>query len=335
MALRVGIAGLGFGINHLHSCLTRDDCVVVAVADGAADRRAPAEALGIAGFDRAEDMVETAGLDALIIATPPHTRAGTIDAAKAKGVPLFLEKPIAGTPAAAEAVVAQLDGHRAMMGFSFRFHAPVQTLLARIKGADLGAPQLGFGSYMFNWLPPSGNWLWDRETGGGFFNENSCHLIDIVEAVMGRIERVYAEPFYGGDRPGPTGASVTFAIEGGASAAVTIGGHGVSGQSRFPLLDVTFEHARARLIGADHKWTGLELAVGQGDVMSFHADPETLGRTRYSAALDHFFGSVRDGRPFEATPEDGVRAVRVADAIYRSIDAGAPAAVLDTKETGR
>ena len=71
-------------------------------------------------------------------------------------------------------------------------------------------------------------------------------------------------------------------------------------------------------------WTGLEWAERGGEPRRLVHEPETLGRTRYSAAFDHFLAALRDGEAFEATPEHGARAVAVADAIYRSIRSGAP-----------
>ena len=316
--MRIGISGLGFGTHLMHTALTRDDCVVAGVTDFAPERMAAASAQGIATFATPAEMVAGAGLDAMVFASTPHVRGDAFDAAFGAGLPVFVEKPIAGTVAQAEALVARAAGQRVMVGFSFRFHAPVQRLLA----ADLGRPMLANGEYMFDWLVPAENWLWDPQKGGGFFTENSCHLFDVACALLGEPVRAYAEPVEDDRRNTATGAAVTLAFDTGARAALTLGCIATGGIRDFPRLDIAYENGQAKLEGREHMWTGLRMVRrGQG-VETMGADPETLGRTRYSDAFDHFLAAVRDGTPFAATLEDGLRAVRIADAIYRSIASG-------------
>ena len=319
--MRVGVAGLGFGAHLLNTLLTRPDCTVAAVADHREANRAFAVSRGIAAYDDAAAMIAQAGLDAVVLASAPHVRGAGLDAALGAGIPVFMEKPIAGTLAQARDIAARCEGHAVMMGFSFRFHAPVRRLVA--ERPTLGAPIAANGSYMFDWLPPEG-WLWRREDGGGFFNENSCHLFDVLRAVVGRPLRVHAEGYDAGLRPSPTAAALSFAFEGGAVAAVTVGGHGAGALNDYPRLDFTCENGVARMQGRSHMWTGLRWAGRAGDVRVLTADPETLGRTRYSDAFDHFLSRASSGEGFGAVPSDGVATVAMAEAVYRSLETGGP-----------
>lgn len=330
MTLRIGIAGLGFGANLLHTCLTRDDCVVAAVADRDPARRAPAEAKGIRGYDEAAEMVREAGLDALVLATAPHFRAEALSAALEAGLPVFVEKPLAATPDQARALVERCRGGKVMVGFSFRFHAPVAKLIETVRSGALGRPMLLNAEYLFDWLPPADGWLWDREKGGGFFNENSCHLLDVVRALVGMPREVFAHAVTDDRRPNATAASVSFRTAEGCAGALTLGGIGTGSFDDFPRLDIALAEGQARLRGRQHMWTSLRTARRGSTLGEQGYEPEALGRTRYSAAFDHFLAAVRGEASIAATPEDGLSAVRFADAIYRAIETGQPQTIEET-----
>ena len=326
--LRVGIAGLGFGRHLMDTLLVRDDCTVAAVADHRAERTAPARARGIPAWDDAAKMIAEASLDAVVLATAPHRREAALEAALARGLPVFMEKPLAGSLAGARRVAALCKEGRVMMGFSFRFHGPVQRLLALLP--DLGRPRLLNAEYLFDWLPPAENWLWDPARGGGFFAENSCHLFDVVTSLMGMPRTVHANAVSSGARPSATAAAIALGFPDGAAAALTVGGIGTGAFDDFPRLDLACEGGQARMTGAQHMWTGLRWAVRGGDMQEMTHRPEALSRTRYSAALDHFLDGMRDGAPFAATVRDGLAAARIADAVYRSIASGGPVTLEDT-----
>ena len=325
--LRVGIAGLGFGRHLMDTLLVRDDCTVAAVADHRAERTAPARVRGIPAWDDAAQMIAEASLDAVVLATAPHRREAALEAALARGLPVFMEKPVAGSLAAARRVAALCGEGRVMMGFSFRFHAPVQRLLA--LRPELGRPRLLNAEYLFDWLPPVENWLWDPARGGGFLAENSCHLFDVVTALAGMPRTVHAFAVAGGARPSATAAAIALGFPDGAAAALTVGGIGTGAFDDFPRLDLACEGGQARMTGAQHMWTGLRWAVRGGEVQEIAHRPEALSRTRYAAAFDHFLAALREGTAFAATVQDGVRAAMIADAVYRSIEAGAPVTLED------
>ena len=317
--LRIGVAGLGFGRNLLNTLLPRDDCRVVAVADHFPDRMTFARDRdrGIACHADAAAMIAAGGLDAVVLASAPHVRGDGLRAALDAGLPAFVEKPLAGTLAQAREVAASCGGGRVMVGFSFRYHAPVRRLLD--ETASLGAPVVLNAEYLFDWLPPAENWLWDPDKGGGFFNENSCHLLDIVLALMGVPHTIAAFGADDGVRPSATAASVAIRFEGGGTAALTLGGRGTGTFADYPRLDLACADGQAKLTGRNHMWTGLRWARRGEEMRQVTAEPEGLARTRYSDAFDHFLARVADGGGFETTPADGLRAVAVADAVYRSI----------------
>lgn len=326
--MRIAVAGQGFGLNLLHTLLPRADCSVVGVSDHFPDRLGFARSRGLPVFGDDAEMIRQTRPDAVVLSSAPHVRGKGLAAALDTGVAVFMEKPIAGTPEQARAIAAQCAGHPVFLAFSFRFHAPVQRLLAELPA--LGAPRVANGEYLFDWLPDA-EWLWNPEKGGGFFTENSCHLFDVLGAVMGRPETVYAAGVDTGDRPSATGAAVTLSYAGGAVAALTLGGiRGAAMSDDYPRLDLACAGGRAQLQGRQHMWTGLTWARRGEDPRHLRHAPEALGRTRYSDAFDHFFRQIDAGAPFASTPQHGVDAVQVADAVYRSIRSGLPVTMGET-----
>ncbi|MDJ1009232.1 MAG: Gfo/Idh/MocA family oxidoreductase [Paracoccaceae bacterium] len=320
--IRIGIVGLGFGLHLYHTLIVRNDCAVVAVCDHDPARLAAIHPEAVGRYASPGDMVREARLDAIVIASPPHHRRDALAAAIDGGLPVFLEKPVAGTPAQARDLAAFCGDHPIMVGFSFRFHAPARELVELVSG-PLGAPRILNAEYLFDWVPEA-PWIWDKAKGGGFLNENSCHLFDVVAALMGRPETVYAAGFDDGARPSATGAALTMTFASGAVAALTCGGIGGSANMLgTPRLDVACAGGRAEMRGQHHMWTDLEWDPGGTGIRRLTVLPEMIERTRYSDAFDHFFAAINEERPFKTTLKDGALAVEIADAAYRSIESRA------------
>jgi predicted dehydrogenase len=140
--LRVGLAGLGsMGRNHLRHLAAREGCVLAAVADPAAALVADAVAkTGAAGFADPLAMIEDAGLDALVVASPTTTHAELAQAAIARGLPLLVEKPLAATVEEGIALVAaaRARGVPLQVGHVERFNPAVLELGRRIEKGWVG-----------------------------------------------------------------------------------------------------------------------------------------------------------------------------------------------------
>ena len=317
MTLRLGLVGFGFGYFHARTIAARTDAKLVAVADRSNDGlQDAADAMGFEVYRDAAEMIGGGAVDAVILATAPAARRPMIEAAVEHRVPLFVEKPWAGSPEAARELEQLVGDLPVMLGFSFRFHPA----LTKLKELDLGTVRLLSGQYVFDWLPEADNWMWS--TGGGFLNENSCHLFDAVCSVMGRPVRVFAEGGRFEDRPAEDSAAVTIRFESGGIAAVTVGGI-ARGLSDYPRLDLHAERGSASVLGHNHIWRELRFDKGDGEQREVH-DPEQLGDTRYSHALSHFIEKTRNNEPYDATVADGVLAVELAHAIARSARTNTP-----------
>lgn len=334
--LRVGVVGLGFGEHHVRTLTNLGDVHLVAVADNVDDRRKRiADAYKAHGYSDGVEMLEKEELDAATVCVSPRFREPLLRAAGRRSVPLFVEKPWAGNLAQARRLqrIVEEMSLPVMLGFSFRFHPAVVRLRALMDG-DLGAGWMANGEYVFDFLPPPEAWLWDPENGGGIFTENSCHLFDAVCSLMGEPEWVSAAGGTYVGRPSEEAAAVTIRFDGGGVAALTIGGIGARAFHEFPRLDVYTENGHAKLRGENHTWVELEWALrSESETHKFSGYPEQLGSTRYTHALRQFVDCIRSGTPSPATVADGVRSVRLAQAVYRSVRSGSPVAMSDLDVT--
>lgn len=327
-SIKFGVIGLKFGLYHVKTLANLNGGSVVAVADRSnPNLEAVAERYGCQAFKDGRDLINDADLDAVIIATSPKPRAVLLEAAVQRELPAFVEKPWATNLKHARELAATCEGARApiMPAFSFRYHAAIAKLRELMDG-DLGANRLLNGSYIFRHLPPAEGWLWDTENGGGFFNENSCHLFDAVFHLAGPPVEVYAAGGRFEGRPSEDNAAITVKFDNGGMGVMTVGGIGQGGFQDYPAMDLITEKGRAHLKGRHHMWEELEWSTG-GTVESLTAPVEILDNTRYVNALTHFVHCIREGDTPSATVEQAVLVNAFTDALYAAIRTGQPQAV--------
>ena len=106
--LRVGLVGLGMmGRNHLRVISTHPETILAAVADLDPDALEAATAgTGAAGYADPLTMIREAEIDAVVIAAPTTAHLPLALAAIERGLPVLVEKPLAGTNAEALEIVA-------------------------------------------------------------------------------------------------------------------------------------------------------------------------------------------------------------------------------------
>lgn len=144
------------------------------------------------------DALALDGIDAVTVATPPHTHAPLVLEAVAAGKHVVCEKPFArdGDEAKRMFEAAERAGVVHMLGTEFRFGTG-QALFARtIAQGAIGEPR--FATFILQ-LPliadPEAEvpaW-WERaEDGGGWLGAYASHVIDQVQYTMGEFDGVSA-----------------------------------------------------------------------------------------------------------------------------------------------
>ena len=197
--LRVAIVGGGF-MAEVHSRAARAArAELVGIASSSPERSAAAaERLGIArAYGSLDELLADDAIDVVHVTTPNALHAEQASAVLASGKDVICEKPLATTVADAEALVAAAQGRTATVPFVYRFHPLVREARSRFASGQAGRVLSINASYLQDWLLGAGddNWRVDSEKGGRSraFADIGSHLVDLVEFVSGdRVSRVSA-----------------------------------------------------------------------------------------------------------------------------------------------
>ena len=138
MSLRVGLLGVGMmGRHHARVLREIEGLELVAIADPAGDPHSVAEPLSV--LPSVEAMIEV-GLDMAVVAVPTQFHEEAALKLAAAGIHTFVEKPIAHTVKAGEAIANAFDdaGLIGVVGHIERFNAALQQAKRRIDAGELG-----------------------------------------------------------------------------------------------------------------------------------------------------------------------------------------------------
>ena len=331
-------------------------------------RHAGFEVLGLVGRDPAKTAARAAmfevpracatltealvlpGVDAVTIATPPHTHAELALEAIGAGRHVLCEKPFARDTAEGRVVLeaAQRAGIVHLLGTEFRYDAG-QALLARAVAEDrIGLPR------MATWLmhvpvlvDPDAQlpeWWADASAGGGWLGAHGSQLIDQIRATLGEFAGVSASVVHVIDRPmtADDGFVVHFRMRSGCAGVLqsTASDRGIVVETR-----VTGSKGTAWIEGVGDKVrvadaSGVHTLPVPDDLRADSAPPLPDGAvtttyehmitfgveygpyTRLAAAFRDRIGGAALSGPAPATFVDGVAQMAVLDAVHHSADHG-------------
>ena len=198
--LGVVVVGTGFGcITHVRALRAAGFRVLAVVGRDAERTQARALRFDVPlALTSLDDALALSGLDAVTIATPPHTHAEIALAAIAAGKHVICEKPFARDAAEGRRVLAAAEdaGIVHLLGTEFRWD-PGQTTLARaVRSGAIGDPRLATVLLHVPVLAdPSADvpeWWADAAQGGGWFGAHGSQVIDQMRVTLGEFARVSA-----------------------------------------------------------------------------------------------------------------------------------------------
>ena len=197
--VKAAIIGVGrMGLTHLSILGGHPFLKVTAAADGKSliTQAITKYRTDIKLYDNYQKMLRDEELDAVLIATPPDLHGPMIEAALARNLSIFVEKPF--TLNAAEAIrFAAASGAQKnafhQVGYVCRHtdvYIKVKGLLASgILGRIVSFQAEMNGCTVIKKESGSG-WRGERRTGGGCLNEFGSHAVDMVVNLFGRPSRV-------------------------------------------------------------------------------------------------------------------------------------------------
>jgi len=294
---------------------------------GQAARDFPAAAL----LERVDEVWERAdAFDLVVVATPNRAHVPIGLAAVAAGLPVVVDKPLAGTAGAARSLVeaAAAAGVLLTVFQNRRYDGDFLTLRGLLASGALGWVRR-FESRYERWRPDvGGGWreLAEPEEGGGVLLDLGSHLVDQALLLFGPADAVYAE--VDTRRPAARVDDDVFVAIAHASGVRSHLWMSLTAASLGPRMRVLAEDAAYVKYGLDVQEDALVAGVRPGDP-GWGAEPQEAwgvldvgGRTTpvptEPGAYERFYEGVRDAvrgaRPAPVDPADAVAALEVIEA---------------------
>ncbi|MEX5717367.1 Gfo/Idh/MocA family protein [Geodermatophilus maliterrae] len=189
--LRVACVGTGFiAGQHLRALSGMTDVEIVAVADTQPERAEQvASSYDARSYDDGLTLLETEELDAVWLCVPPFAHGALEAAVIARGLPFFVEKPLALDLPTAQGIADRLAGSglTTAVGYHWR-HLDV---VERARELLAGTPAQLVTGYWWD-RTPRVPWWPRREYSGGQVVEQTTHIFDLARHLAGEVETVTA-----------------------------------------------------------------------------------------------------------------------------------------------
>lgn len=322
--LNIGLLGCGrIGQVHARSVGQIEGARVTAVADAFTDpARTLADKTG-AQILSAEDLIESADVDAVVIGTPTDTHYDQIHQAARAGKAIFCEKPV---DLSADRIrdcikVVEDSGVPFMTAFNRRFDPSFANIQSRIAAGEIGEVEI-VTILSRDPSPPPISYI---ESSGGLFRDMMIHDLDMARFLLGEEPvSVYAvgsalvDPEIGKAGDVDT-AAVTLTTASGKICQISNSRRASYGYDQ--RIEV---HGEKGLLRAENM---LENAVEVATPDGFRRAPaQHFFLERYEAAyraeMTHFIEAVGTSGKVSPGIEDGLRAQVLADAADRSLRQG-------------
>ncbi|WP_260236049.1 Gfo/Idh/MocA family oxidoreductase [Curtobacterium sp. ZW137] len=339
--VRIGLVGYGIGGRAFHRPFILDASGVelVGVVARSADKRAQlaTDLPDVPVFDSLTALI-AAGVDAVVITTPPSTRRDLVLEAVAAGIAVVADKPFAPDPATAREIrAAALEAGVPVAPFhNRRWDTDLVTLRGVLDGGALGEV-LRFES-RFDLVERAGI---ATGVGGGVLSDIGSHLVDQAVSLFGPIASVWASldmrdaRSLGRDQDGQIDAGFTLEAthrsgvisrltsnKAGFLAARRLRVDGVGGTYEASSTDVQAQAAVAGRSPADDRagW-GVEPAGGTLTTESGTASVPSA-QSSYTDYYERFARAVRGEGTVPVSVDDAVHVVEVLDAARRAAESG-------------
>ncbi|MDG2535075.1 Gfo/Idh/MocA family oxidoreductase [Sphingomonas sp. HITSZ_GF] len=269
-------------------------------------------------YDRIKDNPD---IDLVYVVLPNSMHAEYSIRASRAGKHVLCEKPMAVSSTEAEAMIAAAAGAKRKLMIGYRCHFEPYNLhaVSLVKSGFVGRPTLITAEHGFYAQP--GQWRLDRPySGGGSLMDIGIYSLNAARYLAGE-EPVLISAMEFTDKSDPRFRTVEDRID---------------WQMQFPsgliancVSSYSSGHNAYRVTGTKG-WVGMEPATPyQGHQMWTRANGKTEqvslpapAKNQFVAQLDHLAESVLTGIPLRASGEEGLRDMRLIEAIYRSAREG-------------
>lgn len=322
--LKVALVGAG-GMGRVHakaySQMEEAELVAVCDIDPEAAKKC-ADEYKIPAYTDFGEMIGNVDVDVVDICTPTYAHLECVKAAAEAGKHVACEKPLARTVSQAKeaAQVCKDAGVKLFVAHVLRWFPEYRSIKEHVTAGAIGdaveVRTTRSGSH-----PNSPNcWYCDYSKSGGVVLDLIIHDFDWLRWCFGNVKRVYARGLYESKIPITDYALVTLRFENGVIAHVEGGWARPSGF--ITSAEVAGTKGLLNYSNADSVPLVIDKKAIEVDRPSITIPENPANESPYYKELRHFINCLESGETPEVTPEDGIEAVRIAEAALKSISSG-------------
>lgn len=271
-----------------------------------------------ADYDR---IADNPAIDIVYVVLPVSMHAEYSIRASRAGKHVMCEKPMAMSSAECSAMIAAAKraNRKLMIGYRCHFEPVNRLAIDLARSSHVGRTRIITAEHGFNAQP--NQWRLDRSmSGGGSMMDIGIYSLNAARYLAGE-EPISVTATESTDRRDPRFATVEDRI----SFLLAF----PSGAIANCVSSYTSGHNRYRVVGEDG-WFDAESATGySGNRLMVRRDGRTADRTpaeksevQFARQLDHLSECVMTGREPIVSGEEGLRDIRLIEAIYRSAKEG-------------
>jgi predicted dehydrogenase len=269
-------------------------------------------------------------VDIIDICTPPALHAGQILAALTAGKEVVCEKPLAGSLAEVDRVIAaeREAARRVMPIFQYRFGNGLQKAKRIIDLGIAGKPYLGTVETAWKRTPEYYRTPWrgrlETELGGVLLSQ-AIHSHDLLTYLMGPVASVFAHT---ATRVNPVEvedcAVASLVMQSGAlvSLSATLGSQKEISRLRLCFERVTFESSQSPYSPGDDPWdiipASSEAAQRIADALAGHRFVPSW----FDGLMGEYHAALTTGEALPVTLADARRSLELVTALYHSAATG-------------
>ncbi|PRY82904.1 inositol 2-dehydrogenase [Donghicola tyrosinivorans] len=324
MTVKLALIGAGRIANvHADAITANPDATLVAVTDPCAEAAEKLATRTGARVATPEDIAADEEIDGVLICTPTSTHADLIETFAKAGKHIFCEKPVDLDLARAQQVVtiAQTAGVKLMLGFNRRYDPNFAAARQAITDGKIGAVEM----VVITSRDPGAPDLSYARTSGGIFRDMTIHDLDMARFMLG-------------EEPVSVSAHASVLVKQeladiGDFDSVNVILETASGKQ------AVITNSRRATYGYDQR-VEVHGSAGVVDVSNFHENTVRIGNadgfataplmnffmTRYvpsyAGEMKEFVACIKEDRAPATTGEDGVVALRIANACVASVRDG-------------
>lgn len=325
----IGIAVLGAGrIGKIHAAnvAANPRARLIAVADPFAEACEPlAQRYGAEAMSDPMAAIARDDVDAVVIGTPTDTHIGLLMKAVEIGKAVLCEKPIdldLGKSIEAAAHI-EATGGRVMLAFNRRFDSTFAEIRRAIDAGRIGEVRQVVISSRDPGMPPEGY----VKSSGGIFRDMTIHDLDMARWLLGEepvsvtaVGSRIVDPALVARYDDYDTVMVVLQTASGKQAHINNCREAVYGyDQRVEVMGATGMLTQDNLRPTTMRLTTADMTDAQQPLLNFFLERYTQA---YRSELDAFVDAVADGTAMPTTANDGVQALRLAEAALESVRTG-------------